>query len=144
MTMDRGARRAAKLIVTLLCLAWIGVTGWSQFAALPESEVLNHNSTAVKEKMRECEGSFSQRYDCKSAIVIESGRDTFANMVLRLSIVAVPPSLLAILLALALRRIPFPKPVRQQAKEDPDAWKRRATQHVTSVETLDHTQGGRL
>lgn len=128
--MSKGVRSFVKGIVVLLCLGWMAWAGWNEFAALPESDVQTHLSPAVKEKLRECEGSFKKRYECKEAIVIKTHRDTFYFMALRIGFVVVPPILLGIAFAVL-----FPKRLIIQHRvvdEDPDAWKRRA-QRQTQV-----------
>jgi hypothetical protein len=81
--------------LTGIGLIWVVWAGWDQFANIPASEIENHASPIVQERMRDCSGTFKQRYECKETIVIRSGRDTFVNMLARIAIVTVPPALLA-------------------------------------------------
>lgn len=121
--MNRGMYNGLRILAVLISLAWIAWAGWQQFAALPEEAVQHHGSDVVKDRMKDCEGSFKQRYECKEAIVIQSGRDTFNNMMMRLAIVFGPPALLGILFAFAV-----PKPrvtLPEAAKEKTDEWKTR-------------------
>jgi hypothetical protein len=83
-----------KAAITLVCLSWIAWAVWSQFLSIPTGEIENHSSLSVKDRMNDCSGSFKQRYDCKNAIVIETDRETFLNMIERIAIVTVPPLML--------------------------------------------------
>lgn len=82
-------------MVAMVSLAWMAWAGWDQFANLPEGTVENHSSAAVQERLRDCSGTFKQRYECKNAIVINTDRNSFFNMLGRIAIVVVPPMLLA-------------------------------------------------
>jgi hypothetical protein len=92
--------------VTLMTvsLAWMAWMGWAQFADLPEGTVENHSSSTVQERLRDCSGTFKQRYECKNNIVIQTDRSSFFNMLGRIAIVVVPPMLLAGGLHLLRRR----------------------------------------
>lgn len=125
--MTKAQRKQAKLLLTLACLLWVAGSGWMLFADLPDDAVLHHASPEVKERMRDCTGSFKQRYDCKEAIVIETGRLTFWSMTGRLALVTVPAILAGLLGRAVLRRIPDDKP--PPPPEDTD-WKRRAQAHI--------------
>jgi hypothetical protein len=91
-------------MLTIVSLAWMGWAAWDQFGHLSEADVENHSSTAVQERMRDCAGTFKQRYECKENIVIQSGRDTFAAMAGRIAIVILPPILLVTGLHMLNRR----------------------------------------
>ncbi|TAN56768.1 MAG: hypothetical protein EPN26_03355 [Rhodospirillales bacterium] len=121
--MNPGMRTTLKILALAVSLVWIVWAGWQQFAALPEDAVQHHGSEVVKDRMKDCEGSFQQRYQCKEAIVIQSGRDTFNNMVLRLAIVFGPPFLLGILLITALPKARLV--LADDVREKGDAWKSR-------------------
>ncbi|HSV28517.1 MAG TPA: hypothetical protein VLL76_03135 [Candidatus Omnitrophota bacterium] len=137
--MTRAGRRRAKLLLSTACLAWMAAAGWFLFTDLPYDAVQHHKSDAVKEKMRECEGSFQQRYDCKEAIVIETGRKTFWNMTERMLMVFVPAMLLGAVGGWVIRRIPDDRPAAPPP--DPD-WKSRAQQHIAHPVMDDHHPSG--
>ncbi|MBI3446101.1 MAG: hypothetical protein HY055_12260 [Magnetospirillum sp.] len=87
--------KVGNFMVTTVSLAWMAWAGWSQFANLPEGTVENHSSETVKERLRDCSGTYKQRYECKNAVVIDTDRNSFFNMLGRIAIVVVPPMLLA-------------------------------------------------
>jgi hypothetical protein len=99
----RGSK-LGKWLVTVVSLIWIAWAGWDQFGNISDSDLEHHGSTAVQERMKDCSGTFKQRYECKENIVIQSGRNTFSAMLGRLSIVVVPPILLAAALHMLSRR----------------------------------------
>lgn len=126
--MTRTKRTLLIWSVTLSCLAWMGFVGWLLFAAMPAA-VENHSSTAVKDRMAtQCQGSFRDRYECKEAIIVESGRDTFFVMAGRFLAVIVPPLLLSGWLSSYLRK----NPIRFEAAkvEVSDEWKAKARKHT--------------
>jgi len=85
--------KGGKTVATVLCLLWIGWGVWSQFLTLPADEIENHSSLSVKDRMSDCTGTFHQRYECKNAIVIETDRGNFFNIVGRLILIVLPPVL---------------------------------------------------
>ncbi|CAA7614036.1 conserved hypothetical protein [Candidatus Terasakiella magnetica] len=87
-------RSLTKKFLSGICVVWMAWAGWDQFANIPDTEIENHSSAAVQDRMRDCTGTFKQRYECKENIVIKSGRSTFNNMLERLAIVGIPPILL--------------------------------------------------
>ncbi len=98
--------KLGKWVVTGVSLLWVAWAGWDQFGNLSEDDIENHSSSAVQERMRDCSGTFKQRYECKENIVIQSGRSTFNAMLGRMSIVVVPPILLIAGLHMLNRRRP--------------------------------------
>lgn len=99
-----GESTIGKWVLTILSLIWMSWATWNQFANLPDGEIENHSSASVQDRMRDCSGTFKQRYECKDAIVIETGRTTFFNMVGRIAIIVGPPLVLAAGMHLLLRR----------------------------------------
>lgn len=96
--------KLGKWMVTGVSLIWMAWAGWDQFGNLSGDDIENHSSTAVQERMRDCAGTFKQRYECKENIVIQSGRSTFSALTGRMAIVVVPPILLAATLHMMNRR----------------------------------------
>jgi hypothetical protein len=125
--MTKAARTRLKAMVTILCLAWLAGAGVLMWATLPEVE--HHGSSAVKDRMaNECQGTFSERYKCKEAIIVESGREGFWMVSARFLLVIVPPMVFSVLLSGYLRRNPVQIAERHVAD---DSWKTRAQQHIT-------------
>jgi hypothetical protein len=137
--MDRRVRETARWAITAASLIWMAYAGWWQFSAIPEHEIQTHSSADVQDRLRDCEGSFKKRYECKEAIVIKTGRDTFYNLIERLAIVVVP----AIMGGVAFAYF-FPQRLvtrKKEPVEDPDAWKRRAERHTRTKPPTDQDEG---
>jgi hypothetical protein len=100
---DRRKKLAQKILIGL-GLVWIAWAGWDQFADIPDDDMETHSSASVQERLRDCAGTFKQRYDCKEAIVIQVHRETFNNLIGRTAIVVVPPLLAAIGYGIVFRR----------------------------------------
>ena len=94
----------SKWMVIGASLLWMAWAGWDQFGNLTEDDLENHSSAVVQERMRDCSGTFKQRYECKENIVIQSGRNTFSAMLGRIAIVVIPPILLVTGLHMINRR----------------------------------------
>lgn len=133
--MTKTGRKLAKLLLTTACFAWVGIAGWIMFTELPEDALQTHSSDAVKERLKECEGTFKQRYDCKETIVIETHRKTFWSLTERLLFVTVPALFVGIAGGMAIRRIPADRPPAPVADSD---WKQRAQQHIAHPKMDDH------
>lgn len=86
--------KVGKSVLTVVCLGWMVWATWDQFANLPPGTVENHSSEAVKERLRDCSGTFKQRYECKNQVVIDTDRTSFFNVLGRIAIIVVPPLLL--------------------------------------------------
>ncbi|OAN50385.1 hypothetical protein A6A04_02750 [Paramagnetospirillum marisnigri] len=82
-------------------MTWAGL---DQFGNLSDSDIENHSSTSVQERLKDCSGTYKQRYECKENIVIKSTNNTFYAMFGRLAIVVVPPIILATALHMLTRR----------------------------------------
>jgi hypothetical protein len=127
--MTKTKRAALVWSVTAGCLLWMALVGWLLFALLPPGAIEHHGSTTVKDRMAtQCQGSFRDRYECKEAIIVETGRDTFWTLASRFLAVVVPPMLLSAWLSSYLRRNPV-RVVIHHGHEGND-WKSRAQMHV--------------
>ncbi|MBF0095470.1 MAG: hypothetical protein HQL34_13125, partial [Alphaproteobacteria bacterium] len=69
-------RNLAKWSLTLVCFIWVGVVGLDQFGEIPESALVTHSSQQIKEQMRDCTGTFKQRYECKDALIVRTGQES--------------------------------------------------------------------
>lgn len=126
--MTRADRARLVAMVTAACLAWLVGIGALMWTTLPEVE--HHASSAIKDRMAaECQGSFAERYKCKEAIIVESGREGFWMVSARFLLVILPPMIVSVWLSGYLRR----HPVRAVARHVPvdDDWKARAHSHTT-------------
>jgi hypothetical protein len=84
-------RRAAGWLVALACVVWMGASGWMFFGEVPANMFENHSAPVVQERMRNCEGNFHQRFNCKQAILLNGERWGFAVMLDRLLLMMAPP-----------------------------------------------------
>lgn len=126
--MTKAKRNFLVWSVTVSCIAWMAVVGWTLFVLMPAS-VEHHSSAAVKDKMAtQCQGSFRDRYECKEAIIVESGRDTFWTLAGRFLAVVVPPMLLSGWLSSYLKRNPIR--VQHRYADEGSDWKSRAQMHT--------------
>lgn len=87
----RHHRRVGDIVVTLVCLIWLGVTGWMFVRDMPPEIFDNHTSKAMQERMRSCEGSFEKRFDCKQQMLLSGERWGFAVALDRLMLICAPP-----------------------------------------------------
>lgn len=134
--MTRSERSRLVAMVTAACLVWLVGSGAAMWATLPEVE--HHGSATVKDRMAaECQGSFAERYKCKEAIIVESGREGFWMVAARFLLVIVPPMAASIWLSGYLRRNPVQAMERHTVSDD--NWKARAQQH-TSVQRPDQDE----
>jgi|AGTN01.2.fsa_nt_gi hypothetical protein len=129
--MTRAERTRLKWAVNGGGALWLVLTGWLMIATLPEGTVQNHGSSMVKDRMDNCAGTFSERFDCKQKIIIASGRETFYVTALRFLLVIVPPLVASGWLSSTLRKRPV---VDERPRIDDGDWKARAQLH-TQVQT---------
>lgn len=122
--MDKVTRNIIKGATVAGCLAWLGFVGWQQFGEMPKREVLTHSSQTVKDMMSDCKGTFKERYACKDAIIVQTGQDSFWNVLWRLLIVIVPPIAVTVAFTKYMPPPPLPRfpPVHRRVgkKVDPD------------------------
>ena len=126
---EEGVSKIGTSALTVVCLVWMAAATWSQFADLPEGTVENHSSEATKERMRDCSGTFKQRYECKNAIVIETDRNSFFNVLGRIAIIALPPLLLVGGLHIWRKRSEDDRPDDDLLTENHGRRHRRRTSH---------------
>ena len=127
--MEEVVSKVGNFTVTVVSLVWMAWAGWDQFANLPEGTVENHSSAAVQERLRDCAGTFKQRYECKNAIVINTDRNSFFNMLARIAIVVVPPTLLAAGVHVMRRRSEDDSPSDDLLSQSHRRHHRRRTSH---------------
>lgn len=126
---EEGVSKVGNSVLTVVCVAWMAVAAWSQFTDLPEGTVENHSSETTKERMRDCSGTFKQRYECKNAIVIETDRNSFFNVLSRILVIVVPPVLLVGGLHLWRKRSEDDRPDDDLLHQDRGRRRHRRTSH---------------
>jgi len=97
-------RRLGDRLVTLGCVAWLALASWGFFHNVPPEIVDNHHAKTMQERMRTCEGTFQQRYDCKQAFLLSGERWGFAVALNRLALICAPVLTAAIVWAVLRRR----------------------------------------
>lgn len=127
--MTKGERTRLVWTVSIGSLLWMVAAGIILFG-LMNAEVANHSSAVVKDRMAaECLGSFKDRYDCKEAIIVQSGRDTFWSMAWRFLTVVTPALTASFWLSSYLRKHPVQLSGTHHVEADDD-WKSRAKFHT--------------
>ncbi|MDO8607067.1 MAG: hypothetical protein Q7R40_11060 [Phaeospirillum sp.] len=101
---SRRRRRIGDILVTVVCLIWLGISGWMFFGDMPEEIFDNHTSKAMQERMRACEGSFQKRYACKQQLLLSGERWGFAVALDRILLMCGPPITLWIVWSAMKRR----------------------------------------
>ena len=81
-----------KWLAIFLAIVWLGTTGWLNFDAFAGRQ--GYERPEVQAKLSNCDGTFKQRYECKSSQIISEGRSTFLDLALRSAIIFAPPLLL--------------------------------------------------
>lgn len=72
-------KSAVKWTTTAAAVLWCVVVGWDQFNDLGTFAFSQEDfrEQAIQKQLKECRGTFQERYDCKSAILRAHGRDSF-------------------------------------------------------------------
>lgn len=126
--MTKGERTRLVWGIGATSLLWMVLGGFFLFVMFGV-EPVNHSSPEVKDRMAaECFGSFKDRFDCKEAIIVQSGRDTFWAMSWRFLLVIVPPTLSSFWLSSHLRRHPIQQ--EHHHVDNGEDWKSRAQFHT--------------
>lgn len=76
-----------------ICVAWIAAGTWLMFFVPdPEAEARAARAEQMfEQRLRDCRGSFSERYDCKSELIRERDKALFYDWARRLGLVFGPP-----------------------------------------------------
>lgn len=129
--MEQSARTRLKWLVSGGSFLWIALAGWLAWSTLPQGAVEHHGSSSVKDRMAtECTGSYRDRYECKEAIIIESGRDSFFSLGGRFLLVILPPLIATGWASSYLARNPVQLP--EQHGHGSTDWKIKARAHTHS------------
>ena len=89
--------------VTAICAIWMGLTLYGQFLAV-DPDQYSFRSPEIEQKMKDCAGSYEQRYKCKEALIIEKGHNSFMIWLGKMALVFGPPAVLWNLQRLSHRR----------------------------------------
>ncbi|CCG39809.1 hypothetical protein [Magnetospirillum molischianum] len=98
-------RRTGDRAVTIGCVIWLVASGWLFFGTVPPEIVDNHTSKAMQQRMRVCEGTFQQRFECKQAFLLSGERWGFAVAINRLMLMCAPAVTAWIVWSILRRRI---------------------------------------
>lgn len=72
-------------------LAWFLGAGWAFFVPLiPDSIEAEQAEIQFKERMKDCDGSFKERYDCKSALKSQRDAEKFVPLMTAIGVVFIP------------------------------------------------------
>lgn len=78
-------------LLTVLCLTWIGVVGVTLLSEVTTDTLGHHRSPAMREKLKQCEGSFAQRFACSEPLLLQGERGGAFQIILRLSATLILP-----------------------------------------------------
>jgi hypothetical protein len=90
-------KTVVRWIAMMACVIWIGITFYQQFLSV-DPDQFSFRSADVESQMKTCGGSFQQRYECKEAIIIDKGHDSFLIWAEKGCLILVPPLIVAFLL----------------------------------------------
>lgn len=91
LTDPKRRRRLGDILVSLVCLVWLGVSSWLLLVNnTPQAIFDNHNSKSMQERMKACEGSFQKRFDCKQNLLLDGERWGFAVAFDRVLLICAP------------------------------------------------------
>ena len=72
-------KSSVKWVSIALAIVWLALVGWDQFNDLGTFALgaNDYREEAIQKQLKDCHGTFHERYDCKSAILRAHGRDSF-------------------------------------------------------------------
>ena len=87
-------RRMMRYQRTLLALtfAWIVLVGAGLVAQMSPEEMANHRSQIIQEQIHACSGDFPERFDCAQSILLAGQRDGIWEVMKRISLTFLLPS----------------------------------------------------
>lgn len=83
--------RYAKRLLILVSLVWMAATGWFMFKQHTDPELEALRQLQFEQKLKDCKGTFSERYDCTSALLRQKSSDKANWWALRLLLIFGPP-----------------------------------------------------
>jgi len=96
-------RTVLNWVAMTVCALWMTVTVYSQFFDVDPNQY-GFRSPEIEQKMKNCSGSFEQRYKCKEALIIEKGHDSFLIWISKMALIFGPPSVLLGLVRIAIKK----------------------------------------
>lgn len=97
-------RRLLVWSAVTISLIWIAGSGWLLTSRVNPGLARMHQMQ-FEQRLQDCQGKFSERYDCKSSLMREQDREQMATWALWLAIILGPPLLLSIVVSIAGRRM---------------------------------------
>ena len=102
--LQRRMRRYQRTLV-LLTLVWVVMVGVGLVAQMSPEDMSNHRSQIIQEQIRACSGEFSQRFDCTQDILLDGQRTGIWEVIKRISLTFLLPSVAWGVWWVVLRRI---------------------------------------
>jgi hypothetical protein len=93
-------RALIKVVSTMMCGGWIGVTVYTEILTLDPDQYGSH-APEVEQAMKACAGNFAERYKCKESLIITKNQHSFMVWVGKVVYIFGPPAGMAGLVALA-------------------------------------------
>jgi hypothetical protein len=92
-----------KRLLIALSVAWVLFAAYDQWLA--SDAIISTRTTQFDRQMESCYGTFKQRYDCKSAIMVAEGQNLFALWATKAAIIGLPPLLIAIIYSFVVNQM---------------------------------------
>ncbi len=89
----------------VVSVAWIGAAAWVQFENRTPPELAELRQQQYEQKLKDCRGQFSKRYDCKSAVIREQNQKTLNVWATRLGVTLGPPIFLTLIVSIVGKRL---------------------------------------
>lgn len=79
-------------LLSALCCLWIAVVGTVLVRELSPNDLEHHRAPVIQDRMTQCEGDFSRRYDCANTILVNGGQHGATQLLARLGVTLILPS----------------------------------------------------
>ena len=138
--MSVGGFKILKWSIHVFCLVWIAASAWYIFVR-PGGPDLQWQAydRSIDQKVNDCRGSYSERYECKSALILERDSKHFNWWAERVSIVAGPA-----LLVQAILLFIFKLDARKREKKRVEARLKRLDTQANEARARKLEEGRRL
>ena len=94
-----------ELVLCALTLAWVAVVGLTLISQMTAEDMANHRSQIIQERVHACGGDFAHRFDCTQDILLTGERTGIVEVVKRISLTLLLPSVAWSVWWAVLRRI---------------------------------------